>query len=483
MKALITLFCLLIFVSFSDAQEAEVNGIVLDIGGKAIEGALILNSNGKMLCDPTGPKGEFSFIGEENMLFAVEKVGYELKWIRLTNSAKLQRITLDIKSQEFEEIVITRQNSEEALDLTNVNIIDYQPLNACILTLKKEKKTYFIGLDSLRRKGVSYPLEINRPNALFIDCMKNAYILTPDSAYQFYLLDQGIIVMPPITLIAFDRYIRPCVSQFDDRLVFETLSNLNKSYDLIMYDSTRSRKIFSRKDMLGYQAAWESSVKIGQITDPLLSDTIMGNPKYTRRQIRREIYGRNDVSEEFHEALSEQYDLQEQENQLSTNRDSSYTKFRKEPSNFGSNDHWQSSNSWAADMASYILFTQPIQIKTFQIGDYIAVVDYLLDSVLILDHQGFQLKANHFEVPSDIKNVIQDRATGYIYLYTLDHGDHKIYGLNAFNGDVHYLKNFGGLPQTEQAVVYDGFLYYKVLDRDFYGLERVRLPSMSFFEE
>lgn len=483
MKSAISFLIILLMSLSIRAQEVEVNGIVLDLGGKALEGALILDSKGKMLCDPTGPKGEFSFIAVENSLFAVEKPGYELKWSRVVGNGKLLKVILDIKSQEFEEIVITRQNSEEALDISNVNILDYQPLNNCILTLKKEKKTYYIGLDSLRRAGVSYPLEIERPRSLFIDCMKNAYILSSDSAYQFYLVDEGIIVLPPITLINFDRYIRPCVSRFNDRLVFESLSELNKSYELVMYDSTRARSIFSRKDLLGYQAAWEASVRLGQISDPVSSDTILTDPEYTRRQARRELYGRNDVSEDFHKALSEQYDAQIHQSELAQNRDSSYKVSQRKPLGTGANDHWRSSGGWSADMASFMLYTQPIQIKTFQIGQYIAIVDYLLDSVLLLDHQGFLLKANAFEVESDIKDVMQDRATGFIYLYTMDHGDHKIYGLNALNGEVHYLKNFGGLPQTENSIIYDGYLYYKVLDRDFYGLERVKLPFMSFFEE
>jgi len=149
-----------------------------------------------------------------------------------------------------------------------VNIIDYQPLNGCILTLKKEKRTYYLCLDSIQKQGISFPLTIERPRELFFDCNKSAYILSADSAFQYALLDSGLVILAEIGIEEFDQYIRPCVSRFDNRLVFRSYSDYNKIYDLVMYDSAVARPIFNRKDKIGYQMAWESAVAVGQNVRP-----------------------------------------------------------------------------------------------------------------------------------------------------------------------------------------------------------------------
>lgn len=481
MRLLFILVFSTLYSLFSFSQEVEVSGVVFGPDGKKVEGALILDYHGKWLSDPTGEQGAFSFTGTVGDLFAIEKDGYELKWERVQAGGKLMKIVLDTKLQDIEEIVITQQNSEEALDLENVNIIDYQPLNNCILTLKREKRTYYIGLDSLNHAGVSYPLEIYKPRELFIDCMNNAYVLSADSAYQFYLLDNGIMVSEGVEIERFDQYIRPCVSKFDNRLVFEELSDLNKSYKLTLYDSTTATVIFNRFDQLGYQAAWEASVGAGMQTDPNYGDTLV-DPVYLRRQQRRKVYGRNDVGEDF------QRDLARDNDEFMRISKQTSDSLNKGP-NTGNTNAWEAANNWsntsdyAAAMASFMIFTQPLQIKTFQIGDYMAVVDYLTDSVMILDHQGYRLRVNDFILEDDIKNVVQDKATGYIYLFSMDKGNHKVYGLNVFTGSIYYLKNFGGRPYTENAIIYDGFLYYKVQSNNFYGIERVRLPKLTFFDE
>jgi hypothetical protein len=82
-------------------------------------------------------------------------------------------------------------------------------------------------------------------------------------------------------------------------------------------------------------------------------------------------------------------------------------------------------------------------------------------------------------VEGEVKRLIQDRATEQLFLYTKDRANHKVFGLDPFTGRVSYLKNFGGMPHAKQAIIYDGYLYYKVLERDFYGINRVLLPKVS----
>jgi len=149
---------------------------------------------------------------------------------------------------------------------------------------------------------------------------------------------------------------------------------------------------------------------------------------------------------------------------------------------FGSPDAWSMAGNWEQNMAAYMIYTQPIKMRTFQIGNFMAIVDYDTNRIYLLDHYGYEIKRFDFELSADIKNILQDRSTQFLYLFAREGGNYKVYGLNAFTGQVMYLKNFGKMPHTEQAVVYDNYLYYKVLDRDFFGIERVRLPEMKFFE-
>lgn len=476
-------FFLLLTASFSFGQDQLVSGKVFDLSRQPVVGAKLLDIHGNALCEATDESGAFSFEGKVGDRFGIDKYGYDLVWKTIENGVFEYKIMLDVKIQEIELISISRQTSQEALDIRNVNIIDYQPLNGCILTLKKEKTTYYLGLDSIQKQGISFPLTIERPRELFFDCNKSAYILSADSAFQYALLDSGLVILAEIGIEEFDQYIRPCVSRFDNRLVFRSYSDYNKSYDLVMYDSAVARPIFNRKDKIGYQMAWESAVAVGQNVDPIDGDTL-ANPVLLRQQQRRKVYGVNDTGEAFERSLYEQElaASKEQIAAMSTFNTDTVMPRRSNDNPFGSPDAWSMAGNWEQNMAAYMIYTQPIKMRTFQIGNFMAIVDYDTNRIYLLDHYGYEIKRFDFELSADIKNILQDRSTQFLYLFAREGGNYKVYGLNAFTGQVMYLKNFGKMPHTEQAVVYDNYLYYKVLDRDFFGIERVRLPEMKFFE-
>lgn len=476
MKTLLSFAVFFLAIINLSAQTRAIEGRVVDSNNKPVVAAKIVNNRGIELCAPTDEKGKFAFDAENGLRFGIEKEGFELKWTTVVDGVSSYKVLLGVRVQELESIIITRQNSQEALDITNTNILDYQPLNDCILTLKTYKKQYYIGLDSLQKPGVSFPIAINRPKSFFFDCKRNAYVLSADSAYQFVLLDSGIVFLSIFTIDDFNAFILPCVSEFENRLVHQNYRELNKTYELTMYENQKADKIFTRTDELGYQGAWEASVALGLTTDPLDGDTLT-DPILRRQQDRREVYGRNDTGPAFQKRLAEQEILEIRVDQ-GIQREIG-TLARKKPNlAYGKADSWSLSKKYAESMGSYMIFTQPIQIKTYQIGNFMAVVDFLNDSVIVLDQYGYRIKASTFHVDSDVKDVFQDKATGCIYIFTRDHGNHKLFGLDAFTGEVSYLKNFQGLPNTENPVIYDSYLYYKVLDRGYFGLERVRLPRL-----
>lgn len=478
----VLLFTFLIIYSGVFSQNFTVTGIVVNTSNQPVKGAIVLGIRGNSITDSTNASGRFSFTAKEGDRFAIEKEGYELEWRTARKNTESYIVILDVKVQEIESIVITRSNSEEALDIQNVNIIHYQPLDGAILTLKKRKRFYMLGLDSLRSEGPSYILEIDKPKELFFDCLKNAYILSADSAYQFVITDSSLAMLTAIPMSLFDKYIRPCVSQFDDRLVFESFKRLNKEYSLTIHSTMPTKTIFQKFDVLGYQGAYEASLMVGKMVDPMDGDTLV-DPIYLATKQRRDVYGRHDTEAAFERALSKQKAtvMKEQDKVNSGVDDDKRLPVMSGPRTSA----WTQSNgkSFSKAMANYILLTQPIKVKTFQLRDFAIVIDYDSNSVDVLDHFGFHIKESSFVVSGKVKNVLQDRATGELYLYVRDGKNNKVYGIDPFTGQTSYLKNFGGMPNTEQAIIYDRYLYYKVLERDFYGINRVKLPNSYFYAE
>lgn len=478
----ILLFTLLMLCSAIYAQNITVSGKVVSTSYDAVEGAIILDERGNVITDTTDASGRFTFAAKEGDRFTVEKEGFELEWRTVYESTDFYTVILDVKVQEIESIVITRSNSEEALDIQNVNIIHYQPLNGAILTLKRSKRIYMLGLDSLRSEGPSYNLDIDKPKELFFDCLKNAYILSADSAYQFVITDSSLAMLSAIPISLFDQYIRPCVSKFDDRLIYEDFKRLNKEYNLTLRSNKLTRTVYNKFDLVGYQGAYEASLSVGKMVDPLDGDTLT-DPMYLATKQRRDVYGRHDTEAAFKRALSKQKSTEIKEEAKMSGGASGD---KGAPVMAGPRQSaWTNSNgkSFSKAMAEYLLLTKPIRIKTFQLKDFAVVIDYDSNVVEILDHFGYHIKKSAFEVSGEVKNVLQDRATGELYLYTRDGRNHKVFGIDPFTGQTAYLKNFNGMPNTEQAIIYDGYLYYKVLERDFYGINRVRLPRSIFYGE
>lgn len=463
------------------AQKVTVSGVVVNRFNEPMSGAYVLNESGKRISDSTDATGAFRFRANVGDIFGVEKKGFELVFNTVEANRKY-RVKLDLKVQEIESIVITRQNSEEALDIPSVNIIDYQPLDEIILTLKKKKRTYYLGMDSLRQEGPSYALNINRPRELFFDCLKNAYVVSEDSAHQFVLLDSGLVMLSAVPISMFNRYIRPCVSNFDNRLVYEKFTRLQKEYTLTMHSRMPAKQVFHKFDIIGYQGAYEASLAIGKMVDPLEGDTLT-DPFYLATKQRRDIYGRHDSEGAFKAAIFAQKVIEAKETAkaratvvespnvslippvMSGARTSSWTK--------------SSGKSFAEAMAAYILLAQPLDIRTFQVQDYSVVVDYDSNTVHVLDHFGFKINDSYFFVAGNVASVLQDKSTGELYVHTQDDRNHKVFSLDPFTGNTKYIKNFGGMPNARQLVIYDGYLYYKILDRDFFGLNRVKLPNSS----
>jgi hypothetical protein len=186
---LLALFFIIPGLTFS--QEKNITGQVISISDEPLSGARIIDVYGSDLCPVTDVEGRFAIVAEIGSRFGVELEGYEIQWSVISDTDNYT-IRMETKTQAIESIMITEELSEEALDIKNVNIIDFKPVGDYILTIKKNKNDYYLGLDKIQGEGQTYLLNMDKPEEFYFDCMNNTYILTRDSAYQFILFDYGL---------------------------------------------------------------------------------------------------------------------------------------------------------------------------------------------------------------------------------------------------------------------------------------------------
>ena len=480
MKTLILTTVIVLMSAFSFAQEQTLNGRVTNEAGKPIPGVQIINRKGYELSERTNVNGEFTLTAEVGSEFGLMKTGFEIIWTEVKDSLLSVRFELTEKVQEIAPVVITRNNQQEALDIFNVNILSFQPLDDAILTLKHGREGYSLGLDHYGGEGVSFPLEIDKPKQLYFDCMSNPYILSRDSAYMFSLADSNLTIISVSTIGQFQQHIMPCVGVFNDKVVMHSFGKFNQAYDLTIYDSTGTRDIFSFFDRETYQAAWEAYAKLvgTYSTENMTGDGVTDEQLYQElRRKRQEVYGRYDRSGDFERALKRQ-ELDFNKEQASVFAQEGYS--RPIPISSMTYGKSQSSVREGEYLSDFLMHSTPVRLNTFRIGNFLAVVNFEYDSVTVIDKSGAKIVTNALDNNTKIEQVIQDKATGHVYLYTREKGRHKVYGLNVFTGQTTFVKDFGMLKHADDIKIYDSYLYYRYSENNLYQVNRAPLPRLEY---
>jgi hypothetical protein len=145
--------------------------------------------------------------------------------------------------QELSSVDVVESKPENALDIDAVNIIDYFPFESSILTLKKHRNAYYVGIDSIGVEGPKYRFDIDRPKRLFIDCLGSTrwterYALFSNLTYpvnvrSFQIGDKVAIVnyeIDSISVYNAQRYKQtqlPFAVASDIKEVWQDLSNDN----------------------------------------------------------------------------------------------------------------------------------------------------------------------------------------------------------------------------------------------------------------
>jgi len=136
-----------------------------------------------------------------------------------------------------------------------------------------------------------------------------------------------------------------------------------------------------------------------------------------------------------------------------------------------------SSRRWGQNITNYMLFSYPIDVRSFQVDEYVVVVDFEVDSVSLFNENGTLVQSKPFSVGEDIKEVWQDKYNGGLYLYTRGLGNHKIYSLDILTGQTSYLTSLRDFPFTKSEKVYNGWLYFRMIENGYHGIHRLRLPT------
>ena len=222
MKNLIlTILGIFTFISYCVSQ--EITGEVADKKGDRLQFVQIKDADGKLLT-LTDTLGQFSVNLDQTTGFEVAFMGFETKWISKSSIHNNHvKVILDVTFQNIQEVMVTNEKYREALDLYSVNIIDYRPFDGYILTLKKFKNTYYLGIDSIGTEGMSSPLTADRPKKIFEDCMGNVHLICKDKVYQFYFVDSQLVVLDPISIIDFETNLKPCRGAFENGYMYEKL--------------------------------------------------------------------------------------------------------------------------------------------------------------------------------------------------------------------------------------------------------------------
>lgn len=450
---LLTLFVAVFVHSFSIAQ--DIVGQVVDKKENRIEFARILDENGKLMT-VTDSLGQFRVDMTGMMGFEVAYSGFESQWIPKSSIRNGRvKVVLDVQFLEFDEVTVTNQKYVSALDINSVNIIDYRPFRDHILTLKKKKQTYYLAIDSIGVEGVSIPFTIDRPRSLFEDCLGNVHVVCDNYVYQFHFEDTNLFIYEPMRIEDFETQLEPCRGWFSYGLVTEQLSYHNQQYDLTFYErgTGNQKNIYHQFDEVSAEIAAEDGMRLG-ISElyKTQADSIEYDPLNFRRMLRSIHGGENpDANLKF---MVQSCDADKS----------------------GAACTIPFSNRWEEVAASYALFSYPVDVRTMQVGNYLAVIDFMVDSVTVFDSKGNVFSATNFKSEYDIKEVWQDHSSGELYLYANHGGVNELYHLDIFSGETKYIKNLNMIPLTKDRKINDGWLYFKKLVNGYYKVYRVKLP-------
>lgn len=421
----------------------NIEGFVVDMNSNPIIGASIVDKDQHRIAI-TNEEGRFELTFRQNFIFGIEQKGYESSWFKMIDpDKKIYTIQLNYKYLDLPTMEVTVRKPEEALRINSVNIIDYIPTSYGIVTLKKMMGQYFVALDSISKEGQGYAFNYEKPISLYRDCLGNIHILGKQLVYQIYLTPDTFQLVDIASVEQFKEFLEPCVAQFGNNFVLRDLTMDNQRYDLTLYERDNGNKNFyTQIDTLTARTASEARLATHYLNYPgdfcIISGTI-------NRALAREV-------------IREQYPLL---NPYLYSEDLA--------------------NSTIPDLVGlarqYPMWSYPIDVRTFQLGKHVVVVDFETDSVSVFNGKGDFVQARKFNVDADVKEVWQDYDNGNLFLYSRAKGEYLLFQLDPLSGNTYFILNFMDFPNTKSEKVFNNWIYYREIENGFHGINRIPIVS------
>lgn len=445
MKLFLLSLGLFLFSYIGFSQKIKIT--VVDISETPIENVSIVDSEKNEIAQ-TNNKGIVT-VDKSIGIIGLTKKGYTDRWIKISDSKQKEVvIEMDYYYLELDVIDVEESKPEYALSIDAVNIIDYFPFGESILTIKRDKEKYYIGVDSLGKEGVKHEFIYDKPRSFFMDCIGNMHIICPQRVYQIAISEEELIIIDDISRDLFNIILEPCVANFGDNYVMKSLSFNNQAYSLALYDKYKDPVMFYYQiDKVSAQIAAEEALKLEfSIRSDVFEDSMEQHVLELRRFVRELYSGDNPDA----------------------NLDFIMNSFR---------DPTGRTRRWTEQYAMYKVFSYPIDIRSFRVGNGVAVVDFENDSLSIYSDLGEKMSQVPFKVQGKIKDVWQDVSNDNIYLYTRNNGNFYIHYLNDITGEVSLLKSTRDIGVTKGYRIYNQYLYYLQIENGYYKIHRVRLPK------
>ncbi|MDG1146792.1 MAG: hypothetical protein P8N52_00670 [Crocinitomicaceae bacterium] len=443
---LLSLIAVFLLYSMSVFTQS-INVSIRDINNNPIAAVDILNKD-KEIVGESNEFGQFVVDKNENTIIGLSKRGFADRWLKLAsfNGSEIT-ITMTYYYQELNAVDVVMEKPENALDIDAVNIIDYFPFESSILTLKNRRNKYYIGVDSIGLEGPKYRFDIDRPKRLFIDCLGNMHVVCSEKVYQIAISKDTLIIVDQISKDYFNLLLKPCVAKFGDDYVLKRLTSNNQAYSLTLYDKYEDPKTFYYYiDEVSARVSAVEAIKMEfSIREQFYNDSLSAHALDLRAYLRQTQNGENpDINLDF---------------------------LKKSITGRGGNTRWTERYALFANL------TYPVNVRSFQVGDNVAVINYEIDSLSLYNTQGQRHTHLPFAVASDIKEVWQDLSNDNLYFYTRKSGNHLLYHLDDLTGKTTFLKSMREIGASKRHRVYKGYLYYLEIDNGFYRIKRSRLPN------
>jgi hypothetical protein len=211
--------------------------------GKVLSGTNILlqSKHAGTVSDKNGKFTLFTNHLPESLKFS--QIGYQTKIIHLHPDTSLLYLTVKLVPDTImlDEAVISGKKHIYNRKSNDYTILDYTILDSTILLLQnklglKINKTLVLldkNYDTLAT-GTVLP---KKSLSLFKDCLGNAHVITPDSAYQVWIKNNDLLLLKPVGLKKFNAVLKDCLFKKEECLFYKKSMTADLGEEIYVFSS------------------------------------------------------------------------------------------------------------------------------------------------------------------------------------------------------------------------------------------------------